>query len=112
MRTFATDKEDQITQRIDTAGGVRPRNVRAVGGCPTERIEMFLAIDENGTETVFEDAPYIAATLFVGESATWDTNGKYKILESGSIEKLIGRKITFEDGYIEYNGTIDWRMIM
>ena len=58
----------------------------------------WVATDYNGTEAVFTNEPerIIYGTDFL-DNEWYDRHGMYVNLPSGSIEKLIGRKLTWED---------------
>ena len=55
----------------------------------------WLAVDENGEEYVYDFKPIRQDRLFMVDKE------HYVGLPSGSIEKLIGRKLTFEDDPVE-----------
>lgn len=55
----------------------------------------FVAKDYSG-EWIFDNRPYIDLNSFV-----WGTNGKRIKLPEGSIRKLIGRELTWEDDPVE-----------
>ena len=55
--------------------------------------QIWLAVDKDGTETISDD-------YLVRDGDIWNTIGGYSdyfILPKGSIEKLIGRKLTWDD---------------
>ena len=59
----------------------------------------WIAVDKDGTEVVYGDKPERDASVGV-----WDTpepNQYWVILPKGSIKKLIGRSLTWEDECIE-----------
>ena len=64
----------------------------------------WVATDYNGTEAVFTNEPerIIYGTDFL-DNEWYDRHGMYVNLPSGSIEKLIGRKLTWEDEPVELN---------
>mgnify|MGYP001713483096 CR=1 FL=1 len=53
-----------------------------------------MAVDKDKTETVFDFCPRRA-------EAMWVDGGHYVILPTGSIQKLIGRKLTWSDEPVE-----------
>ena len=63
----------------------------------TDITEFYLAVDEDGEECKFTSKPFRAGTMFVGESGTWDTTTAWESLKSGTIEKLIGKQLTWND---------------
>ena len=54
----------------------------------------WLAVNKNETETIFNSEP-------IKFEKYWDSNDDYIDLPTGSIEKLIGKKLTWEDEPIE-----------
>lgn len=56
----------------------------------------WVAVDKDGTESIFEYAP-------IGRYKNyWDSYGdRDVVLPKGSIEKLIGRKLTWDDEPVE-----------
>lgn len=54
----------------------------------------WMAVDKDKTETVFDFCPRRA-------EAMWVDGGHYVILPTGSIQKLIGRKLTWSDEPVE-----------
>jgi hypothetical protein len=69
----------------------------------------WLAVDKDGTESIFITKPIRNNTLYVDLEHTkyaeiWNTDDYEDIgieLPKGSIEKLIGRKLTWEDEPVE-----------
>ena len=61
----------------------------------------WVACDENGQEAIFSGKP--DRVEYSGEfmNIWFDYNGMFINLPSGSIEKLIGRKLTWEDEPVE-----------
>ena len=65
----------------------------------------WLAVDKDGKETIFEELPrrtkvyWEPATFGEGE---WMEFTHYVILPKGSIYKLIGKELTWEDEPIEF----------
>ena len=59
---------------------------------------VYLAVDKDGTECIFEFAP----ARFKGES-WYSTSGSVE-LPKGTIKKLTGKDLTFDDGYRTYVG--------
>lgn len=60
----------------------------------------WVAVDEDGTEAGYEDKP-------VRASGSWETSEQYSRyidIPKGSIEKLIGKKLTWEDEPVELEG--------
>lgn len=58
----------------------------------------WVAIDKGGLEAIYEELPYRKEDCFWGVEHYWNT---YIELPSGSIKKLIGRDLTWEDDPIE-----------
>ena len=56
----------------------------------------YLCIDQDGTEWIFEEKPDRADTF-------WNHSHYFESIElpKGSIEKLIGRQLTWEEGPVE-----------
>lgn len=70
-------------------------------------ITIYLAVDEDRTETKWKMEPYRGYDL--NNLGVWDhvCAGHENIFEElppGTIEKLTGRKITWKDKPIEYSG--------
>ena len=60
----------------------------------------WVAVDKNGTEAVYTNKP--ERFLYDQNVGAWyDFYGKDVRLPSGSIEKLIGRKLTWENEPVE-----------
>lgn len=57
----------------------------------------YLSVDENRTECVFEDCPY-------RKNNEWTSDTNYCMIPKGTILKLIGRQLTWEDEPVEYRG--------
>ena len=55
----------------------------------------WVAVDLSGEESIFEYEPERKKTAF------WPTEGDFMCIPSGSIEKLIGRKLTWSDEPVE-----------
>ena len=72
--------------------------------CPKHE-PIWLAVDMDGAEMAFNFEPHREYYAFRGEQPHWacfqHENGM--VLPKGSIEKLIGGKLTWEDGAVEYN---------
>ena len=66
----------------------------------------YLAVDEDGSETAFTAVPFVAGRMFNNEPGTWDTHSAFIPLPLGTIEKLIGKKITFNDQPQKYEGKL------
>lgn len=64
--------------------------------------KFYLAVDEDGEECKFTSKPFRAGTMFVGELGTWDTTTAWESLETGTIEKLIGKILTWDDEPVKY----------
>ena len=57
----------------------------------------FVAVDKNGTELISNNSPYKDS-----EMTRWSTkNSKYVELPKGTIKKLIGRDLIFDDDPVE-----------
>jgi len=64
----------------------------------------WVAVDENKREFRFKVEPRRAYVEEFGNTWTWaeySEEGKIDRLQKGSIEKLIGRKLTWEDEPVE-----------
>lgn len=62
----------------------------------------WLAVDDDGTEIIFDDENYPYRNI---EQKEWKCkNEEYVDIPKGSIEKLIGRKLTWEDEPVELKG--------
>lgn len=68
----------------------------------------YLAVDEDGTEIIFRDKPLKYNKLpgiWHPLEAKWFPQNPnhefYVVLPKGTIEKLIGKTLTFEDGTVE-----------
>jgi len=62
--------------------------------------KIWLAVDKDGTEN-------ISVERLVRDDDVWDTRGghsDYIILPRGSIEKLLGRKLTWDDEPVMMEG--------
>ena len=66
----------------------------------------YLAVDEDGSETAFIEPPFVAGSMFNNEPGTWDTKTTFIPLSLGTIEKLTGKRITFNDAPIKYDGEL------
>lgn len=55
---------------------------------------LWLAVDEDGTEWIYEYKPERLAS-------EWNFGGSYNIIPKGSIQKLIGRSLTWNDEPVE-----------
>ncbi len=58
----------------------------------------WLAKDKDGTEVIFDEEPCRCADEWVSANEMW---GNEVTLPSGSIAKLIGRELTWEDKPVE-----------
>lgn len=56
----------------------------------------YLATDKSGEEYIFETIPYRHLMIDM-----WISKGAYISIPKGSIEKLIGKKLTWEDEPVE-----------
>ena len=57
----------------------------------------FVCVDKNGTELISNNSPYKDS-----EMTRWSTkNSKYVELPKGTIKKLIGRDLIFDDDPVE-----------
>ena len=62
----------------------------------------WISTDKNGTEAIFTNKPErINYETEWPEDEWYDRHGMYVNLPPGSIEKLIGRKLTWEDDPVE-----------
>lgn len=66
---------------------------------------IWLAVDMDGWERVFDSEPYREHRVFMGEQPHWtcDEDDNQLTLPKGTIEKLVGRKLTWEDEPVRYN---------
>jgi len=62
---------------------------------------VWLAVDEDGTEAAF-DTEFTCRLELPDGRGFWQTWGSEIDLPKGTIEKLIGRKLTWEDEPVEY----------
>jgi hypothetical protein len=60
-------------------------------------IMAWLAVDENGTEGIYQCQPEKL-------SCEWGLAGDYVVLPKGTIKKLIGRELTWNDEPVELAG--------
>lgn len=68
------------------------------------RYNSYVAVDKNGQECIYEGYPERDNTLgawFPSASPYAEDDPCYIELPEGSIEKLIGRKLTWEDDAVE-----------
>lgn len=66
----------------------------------------FLAVDKNGDEGIYEGYPNRNTALgawFPTTDVYEQAAPAYIELPTGSIERLIGRKLTWEDDAVEFN---------
>ena len=64
----------------------------------------YIAVDKDGTEVIFDVKPVRGTNNLKGNCDQWALNSatsKYITLPLGSIEKLIGRKLTWDDEPVE-----------
>jgi len=63
------------------------------------KISVWLAVDKDGRESLFVNCPERVFSV-------WDIDNTNQFVDvpSGTIEKLIGRKLTWEDEPVEYEG--------
>ena len=62
--------------------------------------KIWLAVDKDGTETISDD-------YLVRDGDIWNTisgYSEYLILPEGTIEKILGRKLTWEDEAVIVEG--------
>ena len=57
----------------------------------------WVAKNWDGTETIYEVEPYKLNGEWVSRKDGWDREYKYMSLPKGSIKKLIGRELTWDD---------------
>jgi hypothetical protein len=65
-----------------------------------EMEKIWLAVDKDGTETISDD-------YLVRDGDIWNTisgYSEYLILPEGTIEKILGRKLTWEDEAVIVEG--------
>ena len=65
----------------------------------------WVACDENGHEAIFSGKPERVAYPDDIPNIWYDYDGPFVNIPSGSIEKLIGRKLTWEDEPVELTAT-------
>lgn len=68
-----------------------------------EEIKIYVAVDEDGTENMSNDI-LVRETTIVGNEGYWTTlqsNSGLITLPVGTIRKLIGRDLTWEDEPVE-----------
>lgn len=58
----------------------------------------YVAVDKDKSEFIYRSFP---TRQTIKNATCWQSNGEYFKLEKGSIEKLIGRKLTWEDEPVE-----------
>ena len=66
---------------------------------------VYVAVDKDGTEVIFNDKPVRGINNIKGNCNQWALNSvtsKYIVLPKGSIEKLIGRTLTWDDEPVKY----------
>lgn len=56
----------------------------------------WIAVDKNGDEYIYNSKP-----LKYYEDSYWSPDGKCILLAKGSIEKLIGKVLTWDDNPVE-----------
>ena len=64
----------------------------------------YLAVDKDGTEVIFDVKPVRGTNNIKDNRNQWTLNSvtsKYIVLPKGSIEKLIGRILTWDDEPVE-----------
>lgn len=68
----------------------------------------WIAVDKDGTEFIFEDCPVRYTEIWWPRliPSNGGTIQLYAKLPKGSIKKLIGRELTWEDEPVEIMGTI------
>ena len=60
----------------------------------------YVAVDKDGTEVIFDDIPVRGTNKLKCNCDQWALNSvtsNYIVLPKGSIEKLIGRTLTWDD---------------
>ena len=72
----------------------------------TQNIMVYLAVDRDGTECIFEDTPYRGSYLGGDKKdfSHWNSALSFVTIPKGTIKKLTGKDLTFEDGYRTYVG--------
>lgn len=60
----------------------------------------WAAVDRDGSECTFDEKPVRDSSIWEYECLAWDSKGGV-YLPKGSIEKLIGRKLTWKDEPVE-----------
>ncbi len=64
----------------------------------------FLATDKDGSEWIFNNNPYRDLMRGIWRRTVRNDNSSYIQLPAGSIRKLIGRELTWEDEPVELKG--------
>lgn len=65
----------------------------------------FVACDKDGAEWIFESKPYRTTRSIVSSIVDiWYGDSEMILLPKGSIRKLIGRELTFDDEPVELKG--------
>lgn len=68
-------------------------------------VEAYLAVDKNGAEGIYSNRPKRSVAQWV---STQETESQYYdsgvSLPLGTIEKIIGRKLSWEDDPVEIKG--------
>lgn len=60
-------------------------------------VMAFVAVDKDGTESVFDEKPYMS-----GIGNYWVPDSEHYVeIPKGSIKKLIGRELSWEDEPVE-----------
>jgi len=65
---------------------------------------VWLAVDEDGNEVIWDSKPFRYQPTISNYHEWSSETGEWIILPSGTIEKIIGRKLTFADEPVEYRG--------
>ena len=61
----------------------------------------WVTCSKDGEETIYEVKPYKYNDEWVPRKDGWDREYKYMSLPHGSIKKLIGRELTWQDEPVE-----------
>ena len=65
--------------------------------------KVYFAVDPDGSEFVFEHEPYRSDFKEFGENV-WYCNSSYCEIPRGTIFKLTGKKLTWVDEFLIYDG--------
>ena len=61
----------------------------------------WLAVNKDSSEIIYEVKPYRYKEEWVSRKDGWEREYRYMSLPKGSIKKLIGRELTWDDNPVE-----------